>query len=472
METEMKEIEEAIRDGMLSKGIKEDRIAAFIQDVQRMAQGEEGLIPESSLEPVGFLPQWEAASVEKSGSSKWLDQLVTIKLNGGLGTSMGLERAKSLLPIRAGHCFLGLIAQQILHLREHSRRHPRFCLMNSFSTHQDSLDWLQREVPALRDDLPIDFLQGQVPKLDAESWLPVQWPKNPELAWCPPGHGDLYLSLLSSGMLDRLIASGAVVAFVSNADNLGAAVDLSLLDAFMEGGSTLMMEVARRTPSDRKGGHLARRQADGQLILRESAQCQEVDKEAFQDIERHAFFNTNNLWLRLDHLRDHFNRHGAHLELPLIRNFKTVDPTDPSSPKVIQLESAMGSAIQCFEETSAIEVPRSRFSPVKTTGDLLALRSDAYELTKDFRIQLHEDRQGIPPRVVLEPAHYGHLAQFEACFGQGIPSMLQCDSLLVEGPVRFESGVVLKGSVTIQNRKNETQTIEAGCYENASLSWS
>jgi len=61
--------------------------------------------------------------------------------------------------------------------------------------------------------------------------------------------------------------------------------------------------VTRRTAADRKGGHLARRTADGRLLLREVAQCPDADLESFQDISRHKYFNTNSLWLRLDALK-------------------------------------------------------------------------------------------------------------------------------------------------------------------------
>ena len=50
---------------------------------------------------------------------------------------------------------------------------------------------------------------------------------------------------------------------------------------------------------------------------------------------------------------------------------------------MLQLETAMGAAIECFERAAAILIPRSRFAPVKTTADLLALMSDAYEVTDD-----------------------------------------------------------------------------------------
>ena len=177
-------------------------------------------------------------------------------------------------------------------------------------------------------------------------------------------------------------------------DNLGATVDLKLLRYFADSGFSFLMEVAARTAADRKGGHLTRRRSDGRLVLRESAQCPKEDEAQFQDIARHRFFNTNNLWIDLQALKAALAANDGLIPLPPIMNKKTVDPRDASSPAVIQLETAMGAAIECFQGAGAIEVSRIRFAPVKTTSDLLAVRSDAYELTEDFCLRLHPSRQG------------------------------------------------------------------------------
>src|SRR5262249_55062044 len=150
---------------------------------------------------------------------------------------------------------------------------------------------------------------------------PAVWPTSPENEWCPPGHGDLYPVLAGSGALDRLLADGVNFLFVSNSDNLGATLDPKLLKWFADSGAPFAMEVTARTPSDRKGGHLALR--DGKLLLRESAQCPDEDMGAFQDITRHRYFNTNNLWLRLDRLAEMLSASGGFLPLPVIQNKKT-----------------------------------------------------------------------------------------------------------------------------------------------------
>ncbi len=454
-----------IETKMRSAGIAPPTIAAFLNAVHQVKAGETGLLPESSIVPVESLPKLNEVQKGKPAPSL-LKQLAVIKLNGGLGTSMGLDRAKSLIRVKGEDTFLDFIAKQIFHLRGgQNATEPAFYLMDSFSTQKDTLDYL-RKYPTLGEGGRVDFLQNKVPKIDAKTLLPVSWPADPELEWCPPGHGDLYPAMLGTGLVDNLLARGVKYLFVSNSDNLGATVDLGVLQYFAERGLSFLMEVAERTASDRKGGHLARRRKDGRLVLRESAQCQKEDEAAFQDTQRHRYFNTNNLWVHLEHLKTELSRCGGALPLALLKNFKTVDPRKPDSPKVLQLESAMGAAIECFDKAAAILVPRTRFSPVKTTADLLALRSDAYRVTEDSRLVLAEARQGTPPVIDLDPQHYKLLAGFERCFAEGMPSLLDCDSVKVTGEVHFAPGVVCHSKVEFVNPSAEPKTVPVGNYTN------
>ena len=437
--------------------------ASFERAWRQAATGEAGLIPEGAIEPAEGIPALAEVATGAADPSL-LDKLCVIKLNGGLGTSMGLEKAKSLIPVKDQMTFLDFIARQILWLRQrHGTKGPRFLLMDSYSTSADTLSYLAR-YPELGGGAPLDFLQNKVPKLRATDLQPVEWPRDPELEWCPPGHGDLYPSLLGSGWLDRLASGGIEYLFVSNSDNLGATADPGLLAYFARSGLSFLMEVAERTASDRKGGHLARRQSDGRLVLREVAQCPAEDSTAFQDIARHRYFNTNTLWLRVADLRAALEEHGGALPLPLIKNTKTVDPRDASSAKVLQLETAMGAAIECFARAGAVLVPRNRFAPVKTTSDLLALRSDAYTLTEDQRLELAPERRGVPPEIVLEERYYKSLAGLEAGFGKSAPSLRHCSHLRVDGPWRFEEGVHCEGSVKFTHAGPRPAVARAGNY--------
>jgi UTP--glucose-1-phosphate uridylyltransferase len=319
--------------------------------------------------------------------------------------------------------------------------------MNSFATRDDTLAALEAYPELPVGDLPLDFLQGKVPKLRADDLSPVSWPADPSLEWAPPGHGDVYTSLAVSGMLDTLLEHGYRYLFLSNSDNLGAALEPRILDWFAAEGLPFLSESTDRTESDRKGGHLARRRSDGGLLLRETAQIAPEDEEAFEDIERHRFFNANDIWVNLEALQAKLASSDGVLGLPMIVNRKTVDPTDSSSPAVVQLETAMGAAIGVFEGAAALLVPRERFAPVKTTNDLLVVRSDAYRLDDDWTVRPARERV---PLVSLDPDWFKLVGDFEPRFPDGPPSLVDCRSLDVSGDVTFGRDVVVRGEVSVE----------------------
>ena len=426
-------------------------LRAFARAVERVAAGESGLLADADLDPVEALPDAEQLDAPDAAAvAVSLDRAVVIKLNGGLGTSMGLSGPKALLEIKEGHTFLDIIARQVLHLRATTGARLPLVLMHSFATQEPSLAALARHTGLADQDVAQDFLQGRVPKLRADDLAPAEHPAAPELEWAPPGHGDLYASLVGSGMLAALRAAGYRYAFVSNADNLGAVLDPALLSWFAARGAPFLMEVADRSAADRKGGHLARRRGGG-LVLRELAQTPEEDAERFQDITRHRFFNTNNLWVDLDALDAALAAAGGALDLPLIVNRKTVDPKDAASTPVLQLETAMGAAIDVWDGARAIRVPRHRYAPVKTTNDLLAVRSDAFVLTPDSRVELAPQRDHRPPVIDLDPAYFKLVDAFEERVAAGPPSLIACDRLDVVGDVAFGAGIVVRGTVRVEH---------------------
>jgi UTP--glucose-1-phosphate uridylyltransferase len=422
---------------MRRERIPDAAIDTFRHYFEQLARGETGMLPESEIEPVEDVQDLETLAEADAP----LDEAVVIKLNGGLGTSMGMTRAKSLIEAKDGLSFLDITARQVQGLG------LPLVLMNSFYTHEDSLAALS-EYGDLSFGLPPDFVQHKEPKLLVDGLVPVEWPTDPSLEWCPPGHGDLYTALLTSGMLDALVSSGRRFAFVSNSDNLGAVLEPRILAWMAREEIPFAMEVTERTEADRKGGHLAVR--DGRFVLRETAQTPEEDLEALQDITRHRYVNTNNLWVDLQALGRVLRERAGVLGLPLIVNRKTVDPGDKSTPAVYQLETAMGAAIGVFDGALPVRVPRRRFSPVKTTEDLLALRSDAYVLADDARVELAPERDGTPPVVDLDDEHYKLLRDFDARFPAGAPSLVGCERLAVEGDVEFGRGVVVRGSVVVR----------------------
>jgi len=439
----------AATERMRADGQPAEAVRTFERAYAALEAGASGTLPDAEIEPVEEV--LAAADLPRLDPAAALDRVAIVKLNGGLGTSMGMTRAKSLVEARDGLSFLDVIARQTLALRaRHGVRLP-LVLMNSYRTRADSLAALAR-YPDLPADVPPDFLQHREPRIRASDLTPADWAADPELEWAPPGHGDLYPALRSSGMLEALLDRGYHYAFASNADNLGAVLDPALLAWFAAEEVPFAMEVVAGTEADRKGGHIARRRADGRLVLRETAQAD--DPESFRDIHRWRHYNSNNLWIDLRALAALLDAGDGTIDLPLIVNRKRL----PEGTEVIQLESAMGAAIGAFDGARAVQVPRTRFAPVKTTDDLLVLRSDVYRLTADARVEPTGDE----PFVALDPDHFRTLEAFDARFPHGPPSLVDCDRLVVRGDVTFGARVVARGAVEVTAPEGEALHIPDG----------
>ena len=447
---------EMARAKMADAGVDPVAIETFAHYYRLLEHGETGLIAESSIEPVE-IEALADVSVPDDVAAEALRRTAIIKLNGGLGTSMGMDRAKSLLCVRRGLSFLDIIARQVLHLRHKYDATLPLLFMNSFRTSADTLEALARYEDLPVDGLPLDFLQNKEPKLLASDLTPASFPRDPDLEWCPPGHGDVYTALRGSGVLAQLLELGYRHVFISNSDNLGAVPAPDVAGWFAQSGAPFAIEAVRRTPSDKKGGHFARRKADGRLVLRETAQTAKEDLEALADLERHRYTSTNNLWIDLEALAGTLDAREGVLGLPMIRNEKTLDPSDASTPKVIQIETAMGAAIEVFEGARLIEVGRDRFVPVKTTNDLLVLRSDVYEIGSDFVLDMVAADL---PYVELDPAHYKLVGEFDKRFPEGAPSMAKATSLKIDGDWTFGHGVQVVGAVELE--ADAAQRVPAG----------
>ena len=435
---------ELIRRRMREAGLGPTAIDTFDHHYRALVAGATGMVPEADIES-HEMPALDDVDVSPAVAGRAIEATVVIKLNGGLGTSMGLDRAKSLLPARGDLTFLDVIARQVLALRFTHRARLPLVFLHSFRTSADSLEALAAYPDLAVEGLPLEVLQNRVPKLRADDLTPVTWPADPSLEWCPPGHGDLYSVLHATGLIERLLAAGFRHVFVSNADNLGALPDPRVAGWFAQSGAPFAVEAVRRTPNDRKGGHFARRRHDGRIILRETAQTLPEDLASLADLDRHRYTSTNNLWFDLAAMAAMLAERNGVLDLPLIRNAKTVDPADATSPAVIQLETAMGAAIEIFDGAQTIEVGRDRFIPVKTTDDLLLLRSDCYHLDDEYR--LHRDSPQLPFVELAKP--YKLVDDFDERFPAGPPSLLDATSLVVRGDWTFGREVRVVGAVEL-----------------------
>jgi UTP--glucose-1-phosphate uridylyltransferase len=431
----------------------------FSHYYEKVLSGETGLVHDCDIEPIPPETVESAENLEKyrAAGKQAFHQSAMITLNGGLGTSMGLTGPKSLLEVKNGKSFLDIIVAQT------RQRGTALALMNSFSTHAETLSALSKIDPAFE---PLIFLQHKFPKILRDDYAPATWPQNPQLEWNPPGHGDVYTALYTSGMLQTLLDRGIIYAFIANSDNLGARLNPALLGYFATNRFPFMMEVARKTPADVKGGHLARHKS-GRLLLREAAQCSKEDMQTFYDIQRFCFFNTNNVWVNLVSLKELIDREKA-VFLPMILNPKSLDPRDSTSPGVYQVETAMGAAISLFDGATVVQVPRSRFFPVKKCDDLLAVRSDLFILsdTGDMILNPQRRERNKPDtiRIKLDPEYYGRIDLFDDRFNSGVPSLIDCETLTIEGDVNFEANVTISGRVVIQNRRKTPVVIEESAF--------
>jgi UTP--glucose-1-phosphate uridylyltransferase len=405
---------------MRAAGVSDVGVRAFARLYGLLVVGDRGVLESDELEPVRGVPSLEALD---AGDAP-LDRVVVIRLNGGLGTTMGLSGPKSLVDVKPQITFLDVIARQV-----RAARLP-LVLMDSYATRGPSLAALARH-GSLAGDLPPDFLQHREPRLRASDLQPLD-------DWCPPGHGDLYAALYVSGVLAAMLARGYRYAFVANADNLGAVVEPRIPAWMSREAIPFVMEVVEGTAADRKGGHIALHH--GRLVLRDTAQA--PDDGSFTDFARWRFYNSNNLWIDLERLAELLDEHGGVLPLPLIVNRK-------EAGEVIQLETAMGSAIGLVDGARALHVPRTRFAPVKSTDDLLLVRSDAYELSENASL-LPAEGAVAGTVVALDPAYYGTLHDLDRRFPSGPPAMRRCTRLTVHGDVVFGRDVELVGDIELR----------------------
>ncbi|TGK41343.1 UTP--glucose-1-phosphate uridylyltransferase [Leptospira andrefontaineae] len=450
MDSMITESEKLVTEKMLGEGLSREFISDFISKIQEVRNGETGIV---KWEEVGDLdPSKDEISLEKieseyPGDPKFLKELVVIKLNGGLGTSMGLSGPKSLIEIKDGMSFLEVVCKQVEYIRQKYNLEVPLILMDSFSTQDESQEELKKI--KFSQNYPTSFLQHKVPRLVVPELKPLEISKGNSEEWCPPGHGDIWFTLLETGLLDRLLENGYKVAFVSNGDNLGATVHPGILEYILKENLDFCMEMTPKTLADKKGGAIFRRIVGGEkknLQLLETAQVPSDHMHEFEGLGKFRTFSTNNLWIRLDVLKEKLLEGSFKLSL-------IVNPKKVEGKEVLQLETAMGSAIQNFSNTKGLIIPRDRFAPVKKCEDYLVRRSDAYSLNPDFSVTMSEERKkaGLGELVIsLDETYYKKVRDFTDRI-QAIPSLVRCTSLKVEGDILFDKKVILEGDVILVN---------------------
>ena len=384
-----------------------------------------------------------------------LARFVVCKLNGGLGTTMGCRGAKSAIVVREKKTFLDITVDQIGELNKKYQADIPLLLMNSFRTHDETERLIGKY---LGNPEILTFCQNQFPRLlEGGGFLDLD--KFGSEVWYPPGHGDLYSCLADQGYLERLLADGREILFVSNVDNLGAVADLRILDYMLREDIPFLMEVTQKTAADTKGGTLY--QEKGRIKLLEVANVPPEHIAEFCGQQKFKIFNTNNIWINLVRLKELLKEEGP-LDLDVIVNRKTV-----KGQPVLQLETAVGAAFNCFPEAVGLIVPRDRFFPVKRTCDLLYLWSDLFHLERGNLKRNPERMNPALPRITLhEP--FEDLQEFQKRIPVA-PSIVGLDSLEIGGEVRFNGAVTLKGAVRLIANKKSLRIPKGTVLENEDI---
>jgi len=373
-----------------------------------------------------------------------LGKLAVVKLNGGLGTTMGCTGPKSMVEAHDGKTFLDLIVEQLKEVNRVYEVDVPLVLLCSFNTYWETLKILPKY--AKSGVRVFTYLQSTHPRFDEATLLPVAeklYVSDDE--WYPPGHVEVFPYLVSSGVYDILAKEGKEYIFVSNVDNLGAIVDLSILNYIHSQKLDFAVEVTPKTMLDVKGGTLI--DQNGQLRLLEIAQVPREHIPDFESIRKFSIFNTNNMWVRMQAMKEIVDSGRIYTDLDIIVNRKPY-----KGRTVVQLEIASAASISFFKRAAGICVPRTRFLPVKGTSDLFLLQSNLFKFMNGTATQ-NPDRMQACGTMTLPRARFGpefkFVKDFLARFPQGVPDIVGLEDLVVNGDVTFGKGVVLRGHVVI-----------------------
>lgn len=391
-----------------------------------------------------------------SEAVEYLNKLAVLKLNGGLGTSMGCVGPKSVIEVREGMSFLDLSVRQVEYLNRTYNVNVPFILMNSFNTDKDTQNIIKKYEGHNIDILT--FNQSRYPRIFKDSLLPVPHSYDSPISdWYPPGHGDVFESLYNSGILDKLLERGVEILFLSNVDNLGAVVDLRILQHMIESNAEYIMELTDKTKADVKGGTII--DYEGSVRLLEIAQVPKEHTQEFKSIKKFKYFNTNNIWLNLKAVKRLVA--NGEIEMEIIPNSKSIpaDKKGESDISIIQLETAVGAAIRHFKGAHGVNVPRRRFLPVKTCSDLMLVKSDLYSL-KHGQLMMDPNRFGPAPLIKLG-TDFKKVSDFQRRI-PSIPKIIELDHLTITGAVNLGRGVTMKGTVIIVASEGSTIDVPPG----------
>uniref|UniRef100_A0A914R0K1 UTP--glucose-1-phosphate uridylyltransferase n=1 Tax=Panagrolaimus davidi TaxID=227884 RepID=A0A914R0K1_9BILA len=405
-----------------------------------------------------YIDSSKLGKISIAESQELLKKLAVIRLNGGLGTTMGCEGPKSLINVKNGKTFLEIAIDQIENVNKCFESKVPLLLMDSYKT----FDETSKALNLFAHDKMVtveQFLQSKCPRIYADTLLPVPESADSDLeGFYPPGHGNIFETLAETGLAEKLLSQGIEVIFVSNIDNTCATIDPKFIKALLNDNHEYIMEVTDKTAQDIKGGSLI--EINGRMMHLEMPQVPPEGIDEFCSTKTFKIFNTNNIWIDLKAIKDKL----YDIKREIIANKKKLS----NGREIIQLETSIGGAIRNFPNACALKVPRSRFLPVKRTQDLLLLASDAFEMDRNGIVKLVESRTTAP--IIHLSGAYDSWPEFQKRVSH-IPSLKDIETLTIKGDVTFGKGVILKGKVHLESEGKESLSIDEGVMiENNNIS--
>lgn len=399
-----------------SKEIQESVQSKNMSNISSLI-GEVLVVPYQNLAP---------ASNDIAEIKNLLDKIVVVKFNDTLGTALGFNGPKSLIGIRDGLTSLDLIVNQIQSLNLTYGCHIPLVLMNTISTHDDSLKALEKYSTSNVDILPLS--QGQHPQKKSSSG------QSSADELYPSDHAAAFLSLMkSSGTLDVLLSQGKEYVHVVSSDNVAAAVDPRIMSHLSQNNIEYCMEVTPTTSYLSKSKMVNQRQ--GMFELAEIARTLPKDST-----EKFKFIDTRSLWVNLKAIRRLVDTNALKIENLSVSK-------EMEGDQMVLQETAAGSTIQLFDKAIGINVPQFRVVQLNATSDLLLLQSDLYSTSEGVLVRNTAQANPANPSIELGP-EFEKVSDFQRRF-KSIPSIVGLDSLKVAGDVWFGAGVILKGRVSI-----------------------
>ncbi|XP_052192369.1 UTP--glucose-1-phosphate uridylyltransferase-like isoform X2 [Diospyros lotus] len=391
----------------------------------------------SSMENEIFVIPYESLAItpdDPLDTKKFLDKLVVLKLNSGLGTEIGFDGPKSVIEICNGQTFLDLIVNQIESINSKHECNIPLILLNSIRTHDATLKVVEKYSKRNIDINTLCERQSHpVNKQDSKNELDFD-------------HQELFLSLKNSGTLDALLLQGKEYILVVKSDNFGAVIDSKILNHLIQNRIQYCMEVIPNISSDFEGSIL--HSHEGEFQLSDIAQMPQK-----HSLEKFKLLDTGNLWMNLKAVKRLFETDALTVEsYPVSKKV--------SDDEILLQDRRATSAMRFFHRTIGVNVPQSRFQPLMATSDLLLVQSDLYTYAEGILTRNNARVKPANPSIELG-REFEKLSNFRSRF-KSIPSIIELDSLKVTGDVWFGAGITLKGKVTITAKQGMKLEIPDG----------